>query len=279
MVVLRKSYKFVMQEGMKKIIFQGLIIIILFLSSWFLLNQIDWMTLLKVEQKKSGIEDKLGEMFLDIFRNEDKENNDEIILNAVDSIILKVCFENKIEKSRIKVHVLKNDDINAFALPGGHLIIYSGLIIASESPEELSGVICHEIAHIELDHVMKKLIKEMGLNVLLSMTSNGSTDISREAAKLLSSSAFDRNMETEADKMAIDLMIEARIDPSPFADFMYKNSKTDDELLKRLSWINTHPGSEERVTTILRHIEGRTFVKESVLSAETWKKLTERLKD
>ena len=100
------------------------------------------------------------------------------------------------DREIIKVHVLNKDEINAFALPNGHLIIYSGLINNSGNQEELTGVICHEIAHIELNHVMKKLIKEIGLSVLISMTTGkGGSEIIKETAKMLSSSAFDRKLE------------------------------------------------------------------------------------
>ena len=61
-------------------------------------------------------------------------------------------------------------EVNAFALPNGHLVIYSGLILNSDNQEQFSGVICHEIAHIRLKHVIKKLIKELGFSVIISMT-------------------------------------------------------------------------------------------------------------
>jgi predicted Zn-dependent protease len=77
--------------------------------------------------------------------------------------------------------VLNNDEINAFALPNGHLIVYSGLILNSDNQEELIGFICHEIAHIALNHIMKRLVKEIGTSVLISMTTgNGGSEIIKE---------------------------------------------------------------------------------------------------
>ncbi len=70
---------------------------------------------------------------------------------------------NDIDRDKIKVHLLFKDEVNAFALPDGHLVIFSGLILESENPEELSGVLAHELAHIELNHVMTKLMREVGL--------------------------------------------------------------------------------------------------------------------
>lgn len=89
--------------------------------------------------------------------------------------------------------------MNAFSLPDGHLIVFSGLILNSDSPEELAGVVGHELAHIELNHVMKKLVKEVGLSTLISLiTGNSGSDMIKETAKTLSLTAFDRNLEKDA---------------------------------------------------------------------------------
>jgi len=120
---------------------------------------------------------------------------------------------NNIEKTQIIIHVLNNKEVNAFVLPNGHLVLYSGLIVAAENQEELSGVICHELAHIELNHVVKKLIKEVGLSVLISMTTGGGTDIIKETAKMLSTTAFDRSMEKKADIKAVEYLVKANINP------------------------------------------------------------------
>ncbi|MDZ7607365.1 MAG: M48 family metallopeptidase [Cyclobacteriaceae bacterium] len=131
-----------------------------------------------------------------------------------------MCDKNDIDRDKIKVHLLFKDEVNAFALPDGHLVIFSGLILESENPEELSGVIAHELAHIKLNHVMTKLMREVGLSVLLSMASGGGGDMLRETAKMLSSTAFDRALEKEADIKAVDYLIEANISPEPFATFL-----------------------------------------------------------
>ena len=170
---------------MKKTILQGLIIIALFISTWFALNQIDWLTVFKVQKITDKTEEKLGEIFWEIYQKTEKENKNPFVIKVIDSIVTKICSSNKIERELIKVHLLDKEDINAFALPNGHLVLYSGLILNSKNQEELSGVICHEIAHIELNHVMKKLVNEVGLSVLISMTTgNNGSEIIKETAKI-----------------------------------------------------------------------------------------------
>ena len=265
---------------MKKIIIQGAITILLFFGTWFALSQIEWVKVFKVQKVTAKTEQKLGELFWEVFKKTEEENKNTLVVNPIDSIVTHICKSNKIDRETIKVHVLNKDEINAFALPNGHLIIYSGLIHNSDNQEELTGVICHEIAHIELNHVMKKLVKEIGLSVLISMTTgNGGAEIIKETAKMLSSSAFDRNLEKEADIKAVDYLTTAKVNPEPFANFLYKLSDKEHEAPKYLTWISTHPDSRERAAYIVEYNKDKLTDYKPILSNETWEKLKVKLKD
>jgi beta-barrel assembly-enhancing protease len=265
---------------MKKPIIQGLITILLFFGTWYALTQIDWMKIFKVQQVTDKTEQKLGELFWEVFKKSEKEIKNTHVVNSIDSVVTHICNANKIDRSKLKIHVLNKDDINAFALPNGHLIIYSGLILNSDNQEELAGVICHEIAHIELNHVMKKLVKEIGLSVLISMTTgNSGAEVIKETAKMLSSSAFDRSLEKEADIKAVDYLVNANLNPEPFADFLYKLSDTEHEATKYLTWISTHPDSKDRAEYIIEYSKGKETKYKPILSNEAWDKLKAALKD
>ena len=163
-------------------------------------------------------------------------------------------------------------------MPNGHLVIYSGLIKNSDNQEELSGVVGHEIAHINLNHVMKKLVKEIGLSVLISMTTgNSGYEVIKETAKMLSSSAFDRSLEKEADIKAVDYLVQAKINPEPFAEFLFKLSDEENTATKYLTWISTHPDSRERAEYIIEYSKDKKTKFSSVIELETWDKLKEKL--
>lgn len=265
---------------MKKIIIQGGITVLLFFGMWFALTQIDWVKIFNVQQVTDKTEQKLGELFWEVIKKTENENTNAHIVNAIDSIVTHICESNEIDRIKVKVHVLNKDEVNAFALPNGHLIVYSGLIINSDKQEELTGVICHEIAHIELNHVMRKLVKEIGLSVLISMTTgNGGSEVIKQAAKMLSSSAFDRSLEKEADIKAVDYLIQAKVNPELFAEFLYKLSDKEHDTLKYLTWVSTHPDSKERAEYIIDYSKGKTADYKPILSKETWDKLKVELKD
>ena len=261
---------------MKKIIFQFFVLVALFFGLWFLFGNINWMSAFKIEKLTDDTEIKIGKAVWDLYKKTEKENKDEKAVNALDSIVDKICSNNNINRETIKVHIIIKDDINAFAMPGGHLVVYSGLIKASDNPDELAGVIAHEISHIELDHVMKKLIKEIGLSVLISMTSgNGSAETIQKISKLLSSSAFDRKLEKEADISAVEYLINAKINPESLAEFLYKLADNKSDEASYESWLSTHPDSKKRAEYILEYSKDKIIKSEPALSESSWKALVE----
>ncbi len=71
------------------------------------------------------------------------------------------------ERCTFTVHIMKNSTINAFALPGGHIVFHSGLLLAARSPEEVAGVLAHETAHVTLQHGIRQIIGSAGLYALV----------------------------------------------------------------------------------------------------------------
>src|SRR5688572_1767604 len=132
---------------MEKVLGQGFLIIAIFFASFFGLAQIDWMTILHVEQNKKDTEEKLGELFWDTFRRSEEVITDDRVISTIDSLLNHLCKKNEIDRETIHLHILDKDDVNAFVLPGGHLVVYSGLILDSDSQDEVLGVMGHELAH------------------------------------------------------------------------------------------------------------------------------------
>jgi len=264
---------------MKKTIIQGCVLVASFFLTWLIVAQIDWISLFKIQKVSDKTEEKLGELFWEVFQKSEVQNKDTFVINSIDSIVSKICSANKIDRKSIKLHIIDKDDINAFALPDGHLVVYSGLILKSENQEELSGVICHEIAHIQLKHVIQKLVKEVGLSFLISMTtSNKGPEVIKQTVEMLSSSAFDRSMEKEADIKAVDFLIKTKINPEPFANFLYKLSEKEDHGSEYFTWISTHPESKERAEYIIEYSRNKGKIYEPILTIKTWEKLKEDLK-
>jgi predicted Zn-dependent protease len=123
---------------------------------------------------------------------------------------------------------------------------------------------------------MTKLVKELGISVLISMTKSSSgTEIVKETAKQLSSSAFDRRLEKEADIKAVEYLLKANINVEPLANFLNRLSEKEKESPKYLTWISSHPDSKERAEYIMDYRANNVTKYTKILTLETWKKLKE----
>lgn len=261
---------------MKKVFGQGLLMAGLFVGSWWLLSKIEWVKLLRVEQITKKTEQQLGQLLLDVFTQEGGEIKIDTALQFVDSIVNRLCKANEVDRSAIKVHLLASDEINAFALPDGHLVVYSGLIVDAKNPEELAGVIAHELAHIQRKHVAQKLVKEMGISAVLTLTAgSGNATAIRELARTISATAFDRALETEADEVGVNYLRKASIDPLPLADFLVRMTEKQSEIFSYFTWVSTHPDSRERAEKIRAISRSNSANYIPCLSKASWEKLKE----
>lgn len=263
---------------MKKLLLQAVIIVSGFFLVWFGFSRLNYMKIFKVRERTENMEQKLGDMIWDeIDDTEDVITNDTIV-KSLDKLLKPICDANDIDRDSLKVHIIKKDEINAFALPNNHLVVYTGLIEDCKKQQALQGVLGHEIAHIENNHVMKKLSKEIGYSVLLSAaggTKGG--QMARELLKTLSSSAYDRNLEKEADITSVKYLLKADIDPRPMADFMYQMAQ-DSNINKNMYWIADHPESEERAKYILDYIKGKKLKTKLTISEKDFKAFQEQVK-
>jgi Zn-dependent protease with chaperone function len=146
---------------------------------------------------------------------------------------------------RYEFHVAENAAINAFALPGGVIVVHTGLINATRRPEELAGVLAHEIQHVEQRHSLKAMVKELGLRGLwAAVTGDVGGTLAGQATLKLTSLRFSRGTELEADAKGFDSLVGHGIDPSGMVDFFGTMEKAAGAAPP--AWLSTHPASAAR---------------------------------
>jgi len=152
------------------------------------------------------------------------------------------------------IKVLDDDDVNAFALPGGFFYVNSGLILAADDEAELAGVMAHEIAHVCARHATRNLTKSQITQYasLPLMFFGGPVAFAiREVSSLalpLSFLKFGRDAEREADMLGIEYQYAAGYDPTAFVDFFEKlevEGKEPHNFVARA--FMTHPMTDDRV--------------------------------
>ncbi len=157
------------------------------------------------------------------------------------------------------VKVIPSPDVNAFALPGGKITIFTGLLKKVETPEEVAGVLAHEIIHATKRHGLKKMVQHLGMNILIYAVIGN--DISTVSDLLLKNSKeflglhYSRNMENEADELGFALMKKAGIHPKAFQSFLKKLPGEQGKLQMATEWLSTHPLTQKRIQAIGQMLE------------------------
>ncbi|MCO6500930.1 MAG: M48 family metallopeptidase [Vicingus serpentipes] len=195
-------------------------------------------------------EEALGDLLMESLAKGD-QNYKAIETSLVDSslnILKKRLLEN-IGNTDYEYTILlvNNPQVNAITLPGGNILIFKGLIQASDSPEEVAAVLCHEIGHVERRHVVSKLAKEFGMTILFSILTGGDASIIIDVLSSSLSLEFDRQMEAEADDFGLRLMEKSSISPKYFASFFEKIRSKNYEMIDGMDIFSTHPNINSRI--------------------------------
>jgi predicted Zn-dependent protease len=114
-----------------------------------------------------------------------------------------------------KFHIMKSDSPNAFALPGGHIVVNTALLDLADT-DELLGVIAHESAHITRKHHARKIISSAGPLIICGVfmsSRSGLAQLLGEGSGLMLAQGFSQEYETEADDMGWNYLVQANIDP------------------------------------------------------------------
>jgi Zn-dependent protease with chaperone function len=174
------------------------------------------------------------------------------------------------DENKFTVHISSKKELNAYATIGGHLFINKGLIDDLKTPEELLGVIGHEMIHAEKRHVIKSLFQGAGL-FLLIQTLLG--DVTGLAAVLADNSgsllqlSYSRDLESEADLLAVKMMLDSQINPTGLKSALeiieanYKKIMSEmagggaiDKIMNQ-NFLRSHPQTEQRCLDIQNQID------------------------
>ena len=199
-------------------------------------------------------EQQFGEAAMESVRKEMKILEDSKWEPQLDAIRAKLLPGVTNTTYPIHIHVAEAAELNAFALPGGHIVVFTGLLKAVDRSEELAGVLAHEIAHITERHVLRKVIESLGL-VLVVQSLFGDTSgilaVATQGSELLLQQKFSRDFEREADDVGWRYLVTANVDPRGMIDFF---KKLQNEATKagaaQLSLLATHPPTDERISRL-----------------------------
>ncbi len=158
---------------------------------------------------------------------------------------------------------IKGDDLNAFALPGGEVFVYTGMEKIAGTPEELAVVMSHEVAHVIVRHGSERMSQSMALGLAGSalLTAGGMQGYSPQTLRAFETAfgigsqvgvllPFSRQQETEADHVGLILMAKACYDPGKAIGFWEEMVKAGEGGQRPPTFLSTHPGQEGRIADI-----------------------------
>ena len=173
----------------------------------------------------------------------------------------------------LQAQVLFSTVPNAFALPGGKVYLLDGLLQKAQSPDEIAGVLAHELGHVQHRDNMRLLLQTGGTAFLIGLLfgdvlGGGALIV---ATRHMLTASYSRDAETSADAFAVDVMHKLGRSPKPMGDLLLRVTGTQADKGVAMSIMSTHPLTESRVA--MMKTEDRPNTGQELLSAAQWRAL------
>ncbi len=166
-------------------------------------------------------------------------------------------------KYQIQPVVVKDKVVNAYALPGGRIVVYEGILRAMDNADELSALMSHEFSHVELRHSTKNIFRSLSSYLLLSILfgdASGITAVVIENANQIKQLGYSRELEHEADENGLRLMKHRKINPAGMKHLFEALEKEEGEAPEFSQFMSTHPLTAERISFVNREIAKGNYI-------------------
>ncbi len=206
-------------------------------------------------------ERQLGETVYQDFLSKETVLKDGPAVSAVQEMTQRLTDNIPDNPYKFQISVVQSPVVNAFALPGGYVVVFTGLLTKAESGEEVAGVLSHELNHVLQRHGLERMVKMLGLAAVVGIVlgdQQGVLGLAKQVGMELVTLKFGRAQETEADVTGIRLLSDARIAPDGMIRFFERLSDKDKA---RVEVFSTHPmsaGRAERLKAELAALPKRT---------------------
>jgi len=226
--------------------------------TWFF----SWMTGAMVRSLATKVprdwEQKFGEASLAAFEGDlslPQYSNQVNQLAAMAEPLLKVV---PLEGQKVKFYIVEDSKPNACALPGGYVVVNTGLLELTERPEELLGVLAHELAHVTQRHYAQNMISAAGPLVMFGVffsSKNGVVNLLGQGSGLMIAQGFSQQYETEADEIGWNYLVAAKLNPRGMISMFQKFKAHDGARPKEIELthaFDSHPELDKRIARLER---------------------------
>jgi predicted Zn-dependent protease len=207
-------------------------------------------------------EHELGRSWLRLYRSRVPESRDALMYDYLHALLNRLASHSALEDKRLELVVISNPTINAFAVPGGIVGVHTGIFQYAGSEQELAGILSHELAHLSQRHFVRGIEKQRQNSIptmagmlagLALMATTGSdvglaTVMATQAASLESQLRFSRENESEADRVGMQTMASADMNPQAIPDMFESMQRATRFMGSRPpEFLLSHPVTEKRL--------------------------------
>jgi len=193
----------------------------------------------------------LGNMFMNTFLNENRIDSTKTAY--LEQFAAQIDFKNTIP---LNFTVVESGQINAFALPNGQIVVYTGLLDRLQHSSELAALLVHEAAHVNHRHSMKMLFRNLAGYLLVSLLFtdvSGIMAVLADNAHRLHNLSYSRKFEREADEQGLKILMNNHIDPNGMVQLFVLLEKVSKLPIPQI--VSTHPLTAERKVNMQKIIE------------------------
>jgi predicted Zn-dependent protease len=195
-------------------------------------------------------EERLGNSVAEGFAPPDKRCGDPDRLQPIRQIVTTLTAPLSRQPYPINVIIVNEPVLNAFALPGGTIVLYRRLIEKTDAPEELAGVLAHELQHVLKRHTTRAMLQQASSAVLIAAVTgdaSGAMAYGLNSAQVIGALRYSRQNEEEADVEGMKMILDAGIDPAGMILFYERLKKEGPDLPEALGFLSTHPATGDRI--------------------------------
>lgn len=211
-------------------------------------------------------EKQLGQVAQKQIRQQLTLMRDRVVLDYVRNLGDVLVKSSEPSPFEFRFYVVEDKTLNAFAIPGGAIYVHTGLILEAQDVSELGGVIAHEIGHVTGRHVAQLYRRQRNTGIvaqvvtllvaILTSTDPRLTQMAGSVAARAYAAKFTRDHERDADRLAIDTMINAKYDPNGLVRF-FGTLQAEGGGGGGPQFLSSHPATEERIENTKRDIAAK----------------------
>ena len=209
------------------------------------------------------------------------------LATAVETYLRTHGFANEIQNFAWEFNLVADNQVNAFCMPGGKIVVYEGILPVTQNEASLAIVLGHEIAHAVAKHSAEQMTKSSNSSTLVQLgggvlsalgVDSGVTQVATAAASqglTLLNLKYSRDNESEADYMGLIFAAMAGYDPNVAVSFWQRMAAQSGGNVA--TWMSSHPSDQKRIADIQKHLpEALTYYKAATTPATTVKSTTSK---